>query len=211
MKSKFFAILLLLLISANSGTLADSKKVKDLKSQKAKIERGIQQSRNELQKTRQQTVKKEQTADFIEDQLQNRLEYIHRLENEIDTLQANVDRLEKEVGELELQVSDRKQKYITSLRQARNSQSLRNPLLFMFSAETFPQIYRRMRYAREFAALQKTLGIQLIDKQNRARDKQNELLAAKQKMSELVQEVIRQRKQLAAEHSVVKANVAQLQ
>lgn len=211
MKSKFFAILLLLLISANSSTLADSKKVKDLKSQKAKIERGIQQSRNELQKTRQQTVKKEQTADFIEDQLQNRLEYIHRLENEIDTLQANVERLEEEVGELELQVSDRKHKYITSLRQARNSQSLRNPLLFMFSAETFPQIYRRMRYAREFAALQKTLGIQLIDKQNRARDKQNELLAAKQKMSELVQEVIRQRKQLAAEHSVVKANVAQLQ
>lgn len=211
MKSKFFAILVLLLISANSGTLADSKKVKDLKSQKAKIERGIQQSRNELQKTRQQTVKKEQTADFIEDQLQNRLEYIHRLENEIDTLQANVERLEEEVDELELQVNDRKHKYITSLRQARNSQSLRNPLLFMFSAETFPQIYRRMRYAREFAALQKTLGIQLIDKQNRARDKQNELLAAKQKMSELVQEVIRQRKQLAAEHSVVKANVAQLQ
>ena len=98
MKSKFFAILLLLLISANSGTLADSKKVKDLKSQKAKIERGIQQSRNELQKTRQQTVKKEQTADFIEDQLQNRLEYIHRLENEIDDMErdyqlAHINRL----------------------------------------------------------------------------------------------------------------------
>lgn len=211
MKSKFFVLLAFLSLSNNICTFADSKKVKDLKSQKAKIERGIQQSRNELQKTRQQTVKKEQTADFIEDQLQNRLEYIHRLENEIDTLQANVDRLEKEVGQLELQVNDRKQKYITSLRQARNSQSLRNPLLFMFSAETFPQIYRRMRYAREFAALQKNLGIQLIDKQNRALDKQNELLAAKQKMSELVQEVIRQRKQLAAEHSVVKANVAQLQ
>ena len=211
MKSKFFVLLAFLSLSNNICTFADSKKVKDLKSQKAKIERGIQQSKNELQKTRQQTVKKEQTADFIEDQLQNRLEYIHRLENEIDTLQANVDRLEKEVGQLELQVNDRKQKYIISLRQARNSQSLRNPLLFMFSAETFPQIYRRMRYAREFAALQKNLGIQLIDKQNRARDKQNELLAAKQKMSELVQEVIRQRKQLAAEHSVVKANVAQLQ
>ena len=211
MKSKFFVLLAFLSLSNNICTFADSKKVKDLKSQKAKIERGIQQSKNELQKTRQQTVKKEQTADFIEDQLQNRLEYIHRLENEINTLQANVDRLEKEVGQLELQVNDRKQKYITSLRQARNSQSLRNPLLFMFSAETFPQIYRRMRYAREFAALQKNLGIQLIDKQNRARDKQNELLAAKQKMSELVQEVIRQRKQLAAEHSVVKANVAQLQ
>lgn len=210
MKSKIF-ILLSVLLLVSTAVHADSKKVKDLKNQKAKIERGIQQSKNELQKTRQQTVKKEQTADFIEDQLQNRLEYIHRLETEIDTLQANVERLEKEVAVLEEQVNGRKQKYITSLRQARNSQSLRNPLLFVFSAETFPQIYRRMRYAREFAALQKNLGIRLMDKQNHARDKQNELLATKQKMSELVQEVIRQRKQLAAEHSVVKANVAQLQ
>lgn len=210
MKSKIF-ILLSVLLLVSTSVHADSKKVKDLKNQKAKIERGIQQSKNELQKTRQQTVKKEQTADFIEDQLQNRLEYIHRLETEIDTLQANVERLEKEVAVLEEQVNGRKQKYITSLRQARNSQSLRNPLLFVFSAETFPQIYRRMRYAREFAALQKNLGIRLMDKQNHARDKQNELLATKQKMSELVQEVIRQRKQLAAEHSVVKANVAQLQ
>ena len=210
MKPKIFALFTLILF-CSTALHADSKKVKDLKNQKAKIERGIQDKKVQLAKTRQQTVKKEQTVDFIEDQLQNRLEYIHQLESEIDSLEKDVERLEREVGALELQVNDRKQKYITSLRQARNSQSLRNPLLFMFSAETFPQIYRRMRYAREFAALQKNLGIRLMDKQNHARDKQNELLATKQKMSELVQEVIRQRKQLATEHSVVKANVAQLQ
>ena len=120
MKSKIF-ILLSVLLLVSTAVHADSKKVKDLKNQKAKIERGIQQSKNELQKTRQQTVKKEQTADFIEDQLQNRLEYIHRLETEIDTLQANVERLEKEVAVLEEQVNGRKQKYITSLRQARQA------------------------------------------------------------------------------------------
>ena len=55
MKSKFFVLLAFLSLSNNICTFADSKKVKDLKSQKAKIERGIQQSKNELQKTRQQT------------------------------------------------------------------------------------------------------------------------------------------------------------
>lgn len=210
MKPKFLTFLTLLLL-CSTALHADSKKVKDLKNQKAKIERGIKDKKVQLEKTRQQTAKKEQTVDFIENQLQNRLEYIRLLENEIDTLEAHIEKLEAEVGVLEQQVNDRKHKYVTSLRQARNSQSLRNPLLFMFSAKTFPQIYRRMRYAREFAALQKNLGIRLIDKQNHARDKQNELLAAKQRMSELVQEVIRQRKQLATQHSVVKANVAQLQ
>ena len=210
MKPKFLTFLTLLLL-CSTALHADSKKVKDLKNQKAKIERGIKDKKVQLEKTRQQTAKKEQTVDFIENQLQNRLEYIRLLENEIDTLEAHIEKLEAEVGVLEQQVNDRKHKYVTSLRQARNSQSLRNPLLFMFSAKTFPQIYRRMRYARELAALPKNLGIRLIDKQNHARDKQNELLAAKQRMSELVQEVIRQRKQLATQHSVVKANVAQLQ
>ena len=210
MKPLIFAIPLLWMLMG-APAFAQTKQIKDLKNQKAKIERGIQQSKTQLQQTIHQTVKKEQTADFIEDQLQNRLEYIHRLEAEIDSLDNNVQRLERELDSLETQVDTRKRKYITSLRQARNSQSLRNPLLFIFSAGSFPQIYRRMRYAREFAALQKSLGIQLIARQNTARDKQNELLATKQKMGELVQEVIKQRKQLASEHSVVKANVAQLQ
>lgn len=206
MKSTILAFLLLLATSA----AAQTKQIRDLRNQKTQLERGIKQSQTQLERTRQQADKKEKTADFIEDQLKIRLDYIGQLEAEIDSLNKEVERLEQELGELEIQMNARKQKYITSLRQARSSLALRNPLLFIFSAESFPQIYRRMRYAREFAALQKTLGIQLMAKQNTARDKQNELLDTKQKVSGLVQEVIRQRRQLAAEHSVVQANVAQL-
>lgn len=208
-RATFLAILATLILTA-APLSAQTPKIKDLQKQKARIERGIQKLKNQQQQTRRETEKKEQTADFMEDQLQNRLDYIHRLETEIDSLDRDVQRLEQELAALQQQVDVRKQKYVTCLRQARSSQSLRNPLLFIFSAESFPQIYRRMRYARELAALQKNLGIQLMAKQNRARDKQNELLAAKQQMSGLVQEVIRQRKRLAEEHSVVQANVVQL-
>ena len=189
---------------------AQTKKISDLKSQRSKIEQGIKKSKTQLNQTRQETVKKEQTADFLEDQLQSRLSYINQLETEIDSLEKRVTRLEGELAHLDSQVLVKKRKYIQSLRYARNSSDLRNPLLFILSAESFPQIYRRMRYAREFAALQKNLGLQLMAKQNEARDKRNELLGVKQQMSSTVQDVIRQRKQLAAEHSVVQANVVQL-
>jgi len=208
-KGKLLWILLLLAIATTSS--AETKQMKKLKNQKAQIEQDIKKSKNQLEITRKQTVKKEQTADFIEDQLESRLSLIHRLEGEIEGLEADISRLERELGQLEKQLGVRKKKYVNSLRQARSSQSLRNPLLFVLTAESFPQIYRRMRYAREFAALQRSLGIQLMAKQNSVRDKQNELLATKQKMSEVVQDVIRQRKQLATQHSVVRANVAQLQ
>lgn len=194
----------------SSGLDAQTKKINNLKNQKAQIERGIQQSKKQLNQTRHQTVKKEQTADFLEDQLQSRLRYIHRLEVDIDTLSLREQRLKRELALLDSQLTQRKQKYVQSLRAARQTQATRNPVLFVFSAKSFPQLYRRLRYARERARLQRQLGIALIEKQNQVRDKQNQLLAAKQEATAAVQEVIRQRRQLAREHSVVRADVAQL-
>lgn len=202
--------LLWLLLLTSLTAASQTKKINNLKSERAKIERGIQQSKSKLNQTRQETIKKEQTAGFIEDQLRSRLDYIHQLEAEIEKMEARITSLEAELARLDSQVAEKKGKYIQSLRYARNSSDLRNPFLFILSAESFPQIYRRMRYAREFAALQKNLGLQLMAKQNEARNKRNELLEAKQQMHTTVQEVIRQRRQLAAEHSVVQANVKQL-
>ena len=199
---------LLLLMAVPS--MAQTKKIKDLKNQKAQMERGITKKKAELDKTRHDAVKKEQTVDFIEEQLQSRLNYIQSLQRDIDTLDSRIATLEEEQRQLQLQLITRREKYIQSLRAARYSGNLRNPMMFIFSAKSFPQIYRRMRYAREFAALQKSLGIRLIEQQNRVRDKQNQLLEAKQQRSSTMQEVIKQRKQLTAQHSVAKNNAEQL-
>lgn len=203
-------LLIALFMFLPQSVLSQTKKINALKSQKAQIEQGIKKAKTQLNATKHEAVKKEQTADFLEEQIEGRLRYIHQLESEIDSMQARIDRLTSELKQLNLQVADKRDKYIQSLRAARNSQNLRNPVLFFFSAKSFPQIYRRMRYAKEFAALQKNLGLQLMSKQNEARDKQNQLLETKQQMSVAVQEVIKERKQLSAQHSVVKANVAEL-
>lgn len=210
MKKPFLTFLALLLAFAVMPAMAQTKKINQLKSQKSQIEKGIQKAKSQLQQTKQETVKKEQTADFLEDQLESRLQYIHQLEVEVDSLNGRVERLKSELDALKVQVTDKKNKYIQSLRSARNSQNLRNPLLFIFSAKSFPQIYRRMRYAREFAAWQKNLGLQLMAKENEARDKRNELLGVKQQVSGTIQEIIKERRQLAAQHSVVQANVVEL-
>lgn len=210
MRTTLATLLTALLLLAGTEGAAQTKKINALKSEKSKIEQGIKKAKTQLGATRHQAVKKEQTAVFLEEQIEGRLRYIHRLETDIDSMQRQIDRLEGELKQLNLQVEDKRDKYVQSLRAARNSQNLRNPVLFLFSAKTFPQIYRRMRYAKEFAALQKNIGLQLMSKQNEARDKQNQLLDTKQQMSSAVQEVIRERKQLAAQHSVVQANAREL-
>ena len=205
---RFVSIGLCLLVA--TAMMADSKKVKELKNQRSQMERGIQNKKQELSRTKQKAVKKEQTVDFIEDQLQSRLTYIHTLERDIDTLDSHIAVLQEEQKVLTEQLALRKQKYIQSLRSGRYSENLRNPALFILSAKSFPQLYRRMRYAREFAALQKRLGIQVIEQQNLVRDKQNQLLDVKQEKAGAMREVIRQRKLLATQHSIAKNNALQL-
>lgn len=203
-----FSLFIICIVSAPAS--AQTKKINALKNEKTKIEQGIKKAKTKLNATKHEAVKKEQTADFLEEQIEGRLRYIHRLETDIDSMQSQIDRLTLELKQLNMQVADKRDKYVQSLRAARNSQNLKNPVMFIFSAKSFPQIYRRMRYAKEFAALQKNLGLQLMSKQNEARDKQNELLDTKQQMSVAVQEVIRERKQLSAQHAVVQANAREL-
>ena len=78
---------------------AQTKKINALKSQKTQLEKGIQKSKTELSQTKEKTIKKEQTASFLESQLQDRLSYIRQLEAEIDSLDRTVDRLERQLGE----------------------------------------------------------------------------------------------------------------
>lgn len=210
MRTTLATLFTALLMLACASASAQTKKINALKNEKTKIEQGIKKAKTQLGVTRHEAVKKEQTADFLEEQIEGRLRYINRLETDIDSMQSQIERLQTELKALNMQVEDKRDKYIQSLRAARNSQNLRNPVLFLFSAKSFPQVYRRMRYAKEFAALQKNLGLQLMAKQNEARDKQNELLETKQEMSVAVQEVIRERKQLSAQHSVVQANAREL-
>lgn len=187
-----------------------TKKINALKSQKADLEKGIKRAKSELGQTKQAVVKKENVIDFIEDQLQQRLQYIGQLEGEMQRLDGQIDTLKAETERLQQQLDSKKQKYKQSLRMARNSSSLNNPSLFIFSAQTFRQMYRRMRYAREYAALQKQLGIELMAKQQQLRVKQNQLLAAKQQRQGVVQEIIKQRRALTQQHAVESTRVADL-
>ena len=124
-------LLALLLLTLGLSATAQTKKIKDLKNQKAQMERGIQKKKTELDKTRHDAVKKEQTVDFIEDQLQSRLHYMQGLQRDIDTLDCRIAALTEERRQLQQELEQRQEKYIRSLRAARYSGNLHNPILFI--------------------------------------------------------------------------------
>lgn len=188
----------------------NSKKVKDLKKQQSDLQKELKDNQKKLDNTRKQVKTGEQNVDFLGVQLENRLTHIQDLEKELDEIETNITALQKNITKLDGEVRLRRQHLKAAVRNARALRESKDPFVFVLSAKTFGQMYRRARYAREYVAYQHNLGEQLLLKQSELLEAQNLLLEAKSKKSTLLREVMLQRRNLSAQQVQERKKVAGL-
>lgn len=188
----------------------NSKKVKALKQQQSQLKTELQKSQTQLDRTRKQVRTGELNVNFLGVQLDNRLTHIHQLENELGELETNITDLQKKITQLDGEVRDHRRRLKSAIRYARAQRESQNPLIFVLSAKTFRQMYRRARYAREYVSYQHNLGEQILKKQAEMLETQNLLLEAKSKKSDMLREVMQQRKSLNAQQVQERQKVAGL-
>ena len=157
----------------------NSKKVKELKQQQTKLKTELQNSKAQLDRTRKQVKTGQQNVDFLGVQMNNRLTRIHQLEDELDNLESDIIRLQGNISKLDGEVRMRRERLKAAVRYARAQRENHNPIVFVLSAKTFSQMYRRARYAREYVRYQHNLGEQILQKQAELLDAQNLMLEAK--------------------------------
>lgn len=188
-----FGLMPLLAFSQNS------KKVKALQKQKAELQSTIQKSKAELTKTKQQVKVGQQNIHYIGVQLNNRLDQIVNLEKEIGELDSLTIQLQGRIREKELELKEKREKLKLAMRYARTQKGQTSSLVFILSAKNVKQMFRRSRYAKEYVSFQHNLGEQILKKQAELLEEQNHLLKTKTKKSDLVKEVMLQRKDLGAQ------------
>lgn len=205
-------ILLLGLVLTPCGMSAqNSAKVKALKVKKNEVQKKMNQSKNELNRTRKNVDSKLKSIDFIDVQLESRLRYIDEMETKISSVDQRITALEKQIRTQEENLERVKKRYKQSLLYARTNQAVQSPLIFIFSAKSVTQMYRRARYAREYAKYQNALGVQIQQKQKKLLADRGKLLAAKGEMAALVRETLNQRKLLYEQQQQQKEVVQGLQ
>lgn len=114
---------------------------------------------------------------------------IDSLNTEIVRLNKLVSTLQKELSQLEKELQIKKNRYSNAIVRLRRHRSVQNKMMFIFSADNFAQIIRRMRYLQEYATYQKAQGAIIKEQQQEVKKKQNELLAAKAQVQKNLQTV----------------------
>ena len=104
---------------------------------------------------------------------------IDTLNKDIAALGRTIDTLSVELTHLQRELDLKKQRYAKALVYMRKNKSVQNRLMFIFSADNFTQMLRRLRYMQEYSKFQRAQGELLKEKQKEVRTKQNELLNAK--------------------------------
>lgn len=121
---------------------------------------------------------------------------VDSLQKEIRSLNSQVTKLNRELKQLQKELEDRKTKYANSLVRLRKHRTVEQKLTFVFSAETFEQIFRRMRYLQEYSSYQKAQGKMLNEKQMEVKAKQHEILQMKSKVQTRLNSVEKHKKEL---------------
>ena len=189
-------VMLLMLCIGMPVCAQNSKKVKNLKAQKTQLQKNLKKSQQALAKTGKDVKDGQSYLHHIDRKLEDRLEHIRIIEHDMDSIDTEVKHVRANIVSLEAQLADKKQKYLRAIRFSRQFPKVKNTLVFVLSAKSLTQMYRRARYTREYAVYQHDLGRQIQHKQGELMNARNSLLASKSRMAGLLQEVIRQRRKL---------------
>lgn len=189
----------------------NSKRVKELKSQKAKLQQDYQKSQKALDKTRSDVKKGQLNIQYLGQEIETRVRYIHQTERELDSLGRLVDSVQTEIRIQDSILSVKKERYTRSLRMAQAYRKVNSTLLFALSADDVTQMYRRLRYTRQYASYQRTMGEAVQAKQIELLELQNQLLGLKSEMNRKMRILMEERAKLNRQQVAEKAQVGALQ
>lgn len=183
-------------VSKKKNTAAGTTSIKGLKNQSAQIKRNIKAQEERLRTNERDVKRRLRDLMVINTEIADKRRTIDTIRNDITRLDGNIGELNGQLEVLQAELEDRKNKYVKSMRYMHHNSSIQNQLMFIFSAKNFTQMFRRLRFVREYASYQRAQGEMVKTKQAEVTKKHTELTAAKQHKSTLLSKGEREQRNL---------------
>ena len=167
-----------------------TKKKKGTKQNNAKYStaeiRGLQSKRSGIQKEikKQEAALRANKADvkkrlndllILNSEIDRHKQNIDGIQRDITHLDGNIGLLNAQLATLQQQLKERKAKYVKSMRYISRQHTMQDRLMFIFSAKSLTEMYRRLRFVREYSSWQKAQGEMVKSKQLQVNEKQKQL------------------------------------
>lgn len=192
--------------------LAQSNKlIKELESKRGTLQKQISESETLLQTTKKDVGSQLNGLAALTGQIEERKRYILTINNDVESIERELTSLERQLTRLQRDLKDKKQKYDSSVQYLYKNRSIEEKLMFIFSAKSLAQTYRRLRYVREYATYQRLQGEEVLKKQEQVNRKKAELQQVKAAKEGLLKEREAEKNKLEVQEKEKKTLVANLQ
>lgn len=172
--------------ASKKASVPTTSAISGLKNEQAKIKQNIKKQEQALRANKAQVQQKLKDLMIINGEMDRRKHSIDSINSDIHQIDDNIDILNSQLNELNAELQDRKQKYVKSMRYMAKRRGIQSQLMFIFSGKDFRQIYRRLRFMREYAAFQRTQGKAVQEKQDRVNEKNEQLRVVRGEKSTLL-------------------------
>ncbi|WP_418697223.1 murein hydrolase activator EnvC family protein [Bacteroides sp.] len=192
--------------------LAQSNKlIKELESKRGTLQKQIAESETLLKTTKKDVGSQLNGLAALTGQIEERKRYILAINSDVESIERELTSLNRQLTRLQRDLKDKKQKYESSVQYLYKNRSIEEKLMFIFSAPSLAQTYRRMRYVREYATYQRLQGEEVLKKQEQVNRKKAELQQVKAAKENLLKEREGEKAKLEAQEKEKKTLVANLQ
>ena len=184
MKRVFWILLSILL--AFGGNAQNSSKVKDLEKRRLSMLKEIETTTTLLNSTSKDAKSQLSRINLLIKQIDTRNAVILILNDEVKVIEKEIVALASEIEKLQREYEDKQQQYGKALRTMQTRRSSQDKILFVLSAESLSQSFRRLRYLKEYSVWQRLQAQGIKEKQLELGKKRQELEQTKASKAKLL-------------------------
>ena len=185
--------------------------VQALQNQRQKIQQQIKEQEKRLQSNQQDVKKRLQNLMIINTEIEGKRRSIDTIRQNITTLDAEIEHLCQQLDDLQAELNKCKERYVKSMRYLHRNKDNQSQLMFIFSADNLTQMFRRLRFMREYAAYQHVQGDEVKTQQEAVNAKFQEISVAKRQKTQLLARGEQERKVLEGKQAEQEGVVKSLQ
>ena len=159
---------------SSKSTLYTNSSIKGLQSERSAIQKKIKAQEQALKANKSDVAQRLQNLMALNGEIDQRQKHIEGIQTDIGHIDNNISILNDQLNTLQQQLKERQARYVKSMRLMARHRNVQDRLMFIFSAKNFYQMYRRLRFVREYAQYQRAQGEMVKAKQAEVENKQQD-------------------------------------